>query len=151
MQKGVSPDRLVFSGRVSKEQYLANLQLADLFLDGFPYNAGSTARDALSVGLPILTLSGKTFVSRMAGSLLKSLALDSLITHDLASYENRAVELAQDAHAYRQLREKLQHFIDSGEFLTHQNSPMTWKTCWSMRGKTARGRPQSVSLCPRSP
>jgi predicted O-linked N-acetylglucosamine transferase (SPINDLY family) len=115
VQHGVSPERLVFSGRVSKEQYLANLQLADLFLDGFPYNAGSTARDALSVGLPILTLSGKTFVSRMAGSLLKSMALDSLITHDLQSYEDRAVQLAHDSNAYRSLREKLWHLIATGD------------------------------------
>jgi predicted O-linked N-acetylglucosamine transferase (SPINDLY family) len=156
MQKGVSPDRLVFSGRVSKEQYLANLQLADLFLDGFPYNAGSTARDALSVGLPILTLSGKTFVSRMAGSLLKSLALDSLITHDLASYENRAVELAQDAHAYRQLREKLQHFIDSGEIFdapkfTHDMENLLVHAWENRTGQAAeRQLVPSVAMTPRA-
>jgi predicted O-linked N-acetylglucosamine transferase (SPINDLY family) len=111
---GVDPARLVFSPRVGKEQYLANLQLADLFLDGFPYNAGSTARDALSVGLPMLTLSGRTFVSRMAGSLLHSLGLTELITHDLASYEQRAVDLAQDAVAYKAIRTRMNALVATG-------------------------------------
>jgi predicted O-linked N-acetylglucosamine transferase (SPINDLY family) len=111
---GVDPARLVFSPRVGKEQYLANLQLADLFLDGFPYNAGSTARDALSVGLPMLTLSGRTFVSRMAGSLLHSLGLTELITHDLASYEQRAVSLAHDVQAYQAIRSRMNALVASG-------------------------------------
>jgi predicted O-linked N-acetylglucosamine transferase (SPINDLY family) len=111
---GIDPARLVFSPRVGKEQYLANLQLADLFLDGFPYNAGSTARDALSVGLPMLTLSGRTFVSRMAGSLLHSLGLNELITHDLASYEQRAVDLSQDSATYQAIRGRMTELVASG-------------------------------------
>lgn len=111
---GIDAARLVFTPRVGKEQYLANLQLADLFLDGFPYNAGSTARDALSVGLPMLTLSGRTFVSRMAGSLLHSLGLTELITHDLAGYEDRAVALAQDTQAYQDIRRRMKALVDTG-------------------------------------
>lgn len=111
---GVDVSRLIFSPRVGKEQYLANLQLADLFLDGFPYNAGSTARDALSVGLPMLTLSGRTFVSRMAGSLLHSLGLHELITHDLPSYEARAVSLALDTQAYRSIRQRMAQLVATG-------------------------------------
>lgn len=69
-QEGVAPDRLVFAPRAQPADYLARFQLADLFLDTFPYNAGTTASDCLWMGTPILTRSGRTYISRMAGSLL---------------------------------------------------------------------------------
>lgn len=112
---GIEAHRLIFSPRVGKEQYLARLKLADLFLDAFPYNAGSTARDAISMGLPLLTLSGKTFVSRMAGSILHHMGLDALVTADLQSYEARAVELGTQASTYQSLRQRLQTRIEKGE------------------------------------
>ncbi|OYU68343.1 MAG: acetylglucosamine transferase, partial [Burkholderiales bacterium PBB5] len=67
---GVAHDRLVFAGRVAPPDYLARFQCADLMLDTFPYNAGTTASDALWMGLPIVTYSGRSYISRMAGSLL---------------------------------------------------------------------------------
>lgn len=91
---GVSPDRLIFATRVAPANYLARLAVADLFLDTFPFNAGTTANDALWMGLPILTMSGKTFASRMAGALLTAAELGELITSDLAAYEAKAVEIA---------------------------------------------------------
>jgi predicted O-linked N-acetylglucosamine transferase (SPINDLY family) len=68
--RGVDPDRLVFAGRVQPEDYLARYAVADLFLDCYPFNGGTTANDALWMGLPVLTRSGRTFASRMAGALL---------------------------------------------------------------------------------
>jgi predicted O-linked N-acetylglucosamine transferase (SPINDLY family)/glycosyltransferase involved in cell wall biosynthesis len=91
---GVDPARLIFAGRVMPPDHLARLRLADLFLDNHPYNAGSTANDVLMVGLPLLTLSGRTFVSRMGGSLLTAMGLPELITRSHAEYEERAVALA---------------------------------------------------------
>jgi predicted O-linked N-acetylglucosamine transferase (SPINDLY family) len=93
---GVARDRLIFAPRVAPPDYLARFQLADLMLDTFPYNAGTTASDALWMGLPILTLSGRTYISRMAGSLLTNVGLPDLVTFTLADYERLAVQLGQN-------------------------------------------------------
>ncbi len=92
--RGIDASRLVFAGRVSPENYLARYLIADLFLDSFPFNAGTTANDALFMGLPVLTCSGRSFASRMAGALLTAAGCPSLITSDFRSYEEKAVELA---------------------------------------------------------
>ncbi|WKB52762.1 tetratricopeptide repeat protein [Eleftheria terrae] len=93
--RGIARERLIFAPRVSPAEYLARFKLADLFLDTFPYNAGTTASDVLWMGTPILTLSGRTFISRMAGSLLENVGLPDLVTTSLAEYERRAVELGR--------------------------------------------------------
>ena len=95
-KRGINPKRLVFADRVSHPEYLARLQLADLFLDCFNYNAGATANDALWVGLPVLTMIGHSYTARMAGSLLTALSLPELITTTKEEYENRALDLAKN-------------------------------------------------------
>jgi predicted O-linked N-acetylglucosamine transferase (SPINDLY family) len=90
---GITPERLVFAPRVSPAEYLARFQLADLMLDTFPFNAGTTASDALWMGLPIVTRTGRTYISRMAGSLLTAVGLPDLITETLADYVKLAVTL----------------------------------------------------------
>ena len=92
---GVAPERLVFAPRVAPPDYLARFALADLMLDTFPYNAGTTASDALWMGLPIVTLSGRSYISRMAGSLLTAVGLPDLITETLADYERLAVAIGR--------------------------------------------------------
>ena len=92
----VDPSRLYFAERVQPADYLARFQVADLFLDTIPFNAGTTASDALWAGLPLLTCSERTFSSRMAGSLLLAVGLPDLITYNLQDYEDRAVALAGD-------------------------------------------------------
>lgn len=92
---GVAPERLHFAPRVSPAEYLARFALADLVLDTFPYNAGTTASDCLWMGTPILTRSGRSYISRMAGSLLHAVGLPDLVTHDLPSYERLAVDLGR--------------------------------------------------------
>ncbi|MCE4536489.1 tetratricopeptide repeat protein [Pelomonas sp. P7] len=92
-EEGVAAERLVFAPRAQPADYLARFQLADLFLDTFPYNAGTTASDCLWMGTPILTRSGRTYISRMAGSLLTAVGLPDLITTSLEEYEQRAVQL----------------------------------------------------------
>ncbi|MEI8103260.1 MAG: tetratricopeptide repeat protein, partial [Chlorobium sp.] len=89
IKQGINKERLVFAPRVTPADYLARYQLADLFLDTFPFNGGTTANDALFMGLPLLTLSGRTFASRMAGSLLTNLGLPELIATDLKEYEEK--------------------------------------------------------------
>ena len=80
---------------------------ADLFLDTFPFNAGTTASDALWAGLPVLTCAGEAFASRMAASLLTALDLPELITADLSAYEKQAVALARAPLVHADLRSRL--------------------------------------------
>lgn len=106
-EQGVDPARLLFAPRVAPEQYLARYTAADLFLDAYPFNAGTTANDALWMGLPVLTRSGRTFASRMAGSLLTALELPELITTSLADYEARAIEIATQPELHAELKARL--------------------------------------------
>ena len=105
---GIKKKRLIFASRVTPADYLARYQVADVFLDCTPFNGGTTANDALFMGLPILTLTGKTFASRMAGSLLHSLSLDELITYNLDDYEAKAVELAANRSHVADLRRSIE-------------------------------------------
>lgn len=105
---GIDCQRLVFAGRAAPADYLARYGAADLFLDCFPFNAGTTSSDALWMGLPVLTLSGRSFASRMAGSLLTTLGVPELITTDLQAYEDQAVLLARDQAIYRRLKQRVQ-------------------------------------------
>lgn len=95
--RGVDPSRLVFAGRVPLvEDHLARYRQADIFLDTHPYNAHTTAADALMAGLPVVTYMGHSFPSRVAGSLLHAIGLPELATHSLADYEELALRLALD-------------------------------------------------------
>lgn len=114
-QAGIGPERLIFADRVSPENYLARFQLADLFLDTFPFNAGTTANDCLWMGCPILTLSGRSFASRMAGALLHAAELPELVTENLPDYEEAAVNLAHQPERCRRLRDHLQQVRAHGK------------------------------------
>ncbi|WP_077037407.1 hypothetical protein [Pelomonas sp. KK5] len=109
-ENGVDAARLVFAPRAQPPDYLARFQLADLFLDSFPYNGGTTASDCLWMGTPILTRSGRSYISRMAGSLLTAVGLPDLVTFSLPEYEQRAVQIGRNpgrAASYkRYLREQ---------------------------------------------
>ncbi|NBQ88364.1 MAG: tetratricopeptide repeat protein, partial [Betaproteobacteria bacterium] len=85
--RGVDPARLIFAPRVETQRHLERLVLADLFLDTFPYNAHTTASEALWMGLPLLTLRGRSFASRVASSLLHAVELPQLVTTTLEDYE----------------------------------------------------------------
>lgn len=106
-EAGVDESRLLFAPRVAPQDYLARYTAADLFLDAYPFNGGTTANDALWMGLPVLTRSGRTFASRMAGSLLTALELPELITFTIEDYEEKAVQLATHPETYKPIRQKL--------------------------------------------
>jgi predicted O-linked N-acetylglucosamine transferase (SPINDLY family) len=103
----VSSDRLVFAERVAYDEYLSRLCAADLFLDTVPFNAGTTASDALWCGLPVLTCSGVALAARMAGSLLTACGLREMITYSMADYEATAIRWAQAPQALAALRRRL--------------------------------------------
>jgi predicted O-linked N-acetylglucosamine transferase (SPINDLY family) len=113
-QQGVAAERVVFAGRVSPDNYLARYSVADVFLDTFPFNAGTTANDCLWMGCPLLTLTGRSFASRMAGALLTAAELPELVTTRLADYEEVAVALAQDPARCGRLRQHLQAVREHG-------------------------------------
>ncbi len=104
---GIDPRRMVFSRRMKLPDYLASYRTANLFLDTLPFNAGTTASDALWAGLPVLTCMGEAFAGRMAGSLLHAIGLPELITHTQAEYESTAIELATHPQKLVAIREKL--------------------------------------------
>jgi len=110
----------VFGRMLPQSEYLARYQIADLFLDTFPYNAGTTANDSLWAGLPVLTHMGSSMASRMAASLLKTLDLSELITDSPDSYEAAAIKLGSDSEKINQIKQKLAiNKLTSPLFNTH--------------------------------
>ena len=134
--RGVSSERLIFAKPRPLADHLARHRLADLFLDTIPYNAHTTASDALWAGCPLLTMSGETFASRVAGSLLRAIGLPELITSSLADYERRALDLARDKDLLDTLRGRLQShrstttLFDSGLFA--RNIEKAFQTMWEI-------------------
>jgi protein O-GlcNAc transferase len=105
----VDPDRLIFAKRMHLPDHLARHRLADLFLDSLPYNAHTTASDALWAGLPVLTQIGVTFPGRVAASLLNAIGLPELITTTPQAYEDLAVQLATSPERLAATKRKLAH------------------------------------------
>jgi protein O-GlcNAc transferase len=105
--RNVDPERLVFAKRMTHSEHLARYKLADLFLDTFPYNAHTTASDALWAGVPVLTLQGQSFAARVAASLLTNIGVPELITQSEEEYCSLAIELALNADKLNAIRTKL--------------------------------------------
>ena len=106
-KRGISPDRIIFASRLPLPEHLARHQVADLFLDTLPYNAHTTASDALWAGLPILTCIGNTFPGRVAASLLNAIGLNELITYSQEQYESLAIELATHPQKLQLIKNRL--------------------------------------------
>ena len=98
---------MVFGERLPADEYLARYHACDLFLDTAPYNAGTTASDALWTGLPVLTFIGKSFASRVAASLLHAIGLPELITNTQEEYEALAIDLAMSPKRLAEINLKL--------------------------------------------
>jgi len=130
-QHGIDPNRLIFAGRVSQAEHLARHNVADLFLDTLPYNAHTTASDALWMGLPILTCMGASFPSRVAASLLRAIDLPELIAPSEDAYEELAVTLATDPGRLAAVKQKLLKnrqtapLFDAGLFAMHLEQAYT--------------------------
>ena len=100
-------NRIQFTPRTTHIEYKAKLRLADVFLDTFPYNCGSTTNDVVQAGVPIVTMSGRTLVSRMGGGILNSLGLSELTTDSYENYALRCKQLSQDEVFRKKVREKM--------------------------------------------
>ena len=129
-----SAGRLVFAPSLPNPEHLARFAVADLFLDTLPYNAHTLASDALWGGCPVITCSGETFPSRVAGSILRAAGLPELVTESLSSYEALALRLARDPGELGILRRRLQSnrgavpLFDSHRFT--RNLESAFKTIW---------------------
>ncbi len=125
---GVDPGRLIFAGRMPPDEHLARHRAADLFLDTLPYNAHTTASDALWAGLPLLTCVGTTFPGRVAASLLNTMGLQQLVTASPEDYVEQAVALAADPVRMSGLRDVLEAgrrsspLFDTSRFARHIES-----------------------------
>ncbi len=105
--KGVDPQRLIFAPFMEHEEHLLRYQAADIFLDTFEISACATSGDALWGGCPVVTCAGETFASRAAGSMLRAVGLEELITFDLAEYEAMILDLARNPMRLAELRRRL--------------------------------------------
>ena len=112
-QRGVEPERLVFAGKLPKDEHLARHRMADLFLDTTVCNAHTTASDSLWSGLPLLTCTGRRFTERVAASLLSAVGLPELIAEDVKQYEEVAIHLATNPAKLRNLRTRLSQNRDT--------------------------------------
>jgi predicted O-linked N-acetylglucosamine transferase (SPINDLY family) len=154
--RGVAAERLVFAPRYALPGHLARHRLADLFLDTFPVNAHTTASDALWAGCPLLTLAGETFVSRVAGSLLRAVGMPELITRSLDEYYSLALQLARDAAYLGGLRSRLaanrktSRLFDAGQFaLNLEKAYVTMREIY-LSGEEPRAfavRPSGIGPC----
>lgn len=141
-QRGVSPDRLIFSPNIELAQHLARHRLADLFLDTPYCNAHTTASDALWSGLPVLTCEGTTFASRVAASLLRAIEMPELITTSLEEYGALALKLARDPALLAAIKEKLARnrlttpLFDTERFTRHLEAAYV-----TMHERVLRGEP----------
>ena len=105
--KGLDPERIVFAEYLSESEHLVRLKFADLFLDTFPYNAHTTASDAIRMGVPIVTIKGKSFASRVAASILHQFGLNELIMKDEENYKDKAIKLYNQPNELKKLKTKL--------------------------------------------
>jgi protein O-GlcNAc transferase len=149
---GIAADRLVFAEDVPFDQHIARHALADLFLDTWPYNAHTTASDALWSGLPVLTLTGQTFPSRVGASLLHACGLPELVTHNVQDYLSKATEFAARPQAVQALRRQLQDtrlqvpLFDTERFTRHIES--AYDMAWD---RFSRGLPPEHFAVPPRP
>ena len=140
---GVDPSRLVFAARAEFEEYLSRQVHADLFLDTFPYNAHTTASDALWMGVPVLTYQGKSFASRVASSLLKTSGLDELITTSLADYEALAIALGTNTNLLQPLRKKLTQERSQSKLFDIDSYTESFENCLQLA--TALKHPKAIN------
>jgi len=113
LKHGVDPARLVYATRVPRvEDHLARYRLADLFLDTFPYNGHTTASDALMAGLPVISLCGKSFASRVAGSLLNDIGMPNLAFYSFQEYRNKAFQMASNLEDLKQHKARLKSNLE---------------------------------------
>ena len=146
-QHGLAPERLIFAAKAANPDHLARIGLADLFLDTFPYGAHSTASDALTMGLPVLTFPGKGFAARFCNSIVSAAGAYELICRGPEDYMAKAIGLARDPHRLTTIRSALQQRRDTSVL---RDMPGTARRLeqlfWQMQGECERGETPTPDL-----
>ena len=149
-RRGLDPDRLIFAPKRALPEHLARHRLADLFLDTLPYNAHTTASDALWAGLPLVTCAGRSFAARVAASLLRAVGLPELATSSLEAYRDLALALARDPDRLGALRDKLTANLATAPLFdtdrTRRQVEMAFEVAW--RRRLAGLEPRSFDVPP---
>ena len=147
-KRGVAAERLIFAPKAGVADHLTRHRLADLCLDTLPYNAHTTASDALWAGLPVLTCLGETFAGRVAASLLKAIGLDELITRTLAEYEALALRLSRDPVYLASLKDTLIRNRDASLLFDTQRATRHIETAYRSMAEIARRneKPRSFNV-----
>jgi protein O-GlcNAc transferase len=146
--RGVNPKRIIFADRLPKDKHLARLRLADLALDTRIVNGHTTTSDVLWAGVPVITLMGSHFASRVSASILTAIGLPELITHSLEDYEALAVRLARDPEQLAAIRQKLatnrltEPLFDTPRFV--KNLEAAYKAMW--KTFLAGEKPQKIEV-----
>ena len=112
-QNGVNENRIIFAKKVPVNEHLERMQIADLFLDTFPCNAHTTASEAIRMGLPIITISGESFASRVAESILNQVNLNELVVNNEKDYQNLAIDLANNKSKLEEIKSNLRKSLKS--------------------------------------
>ena len=121
---GINKNRILFAERLPVKEHLKRVKFIDLFLDTFPYNAHTTASEAIRAGVPILTLKGKSFPSRVASSILTNVGLENLIVSNLEDYETKAISLAKN---YKEIESLKKHLAQEKNLIKLFNSKIFTK------------------------
>jgi predicted O-linked N-acetylglucosamine transferase (SPINDLY family) len=144
-ERGIDPGRLIFAPRVKQPEHMARHRLADLFLDTLPYNAHTTAEDALWVGVPLVACLGQNFYARVAASTLHAMGVPELVTDTLTDYENLALALARDPARLAALKVRLEAaratapLFDSARFTRNMEKAYLTMRDIYMSGESPRG------------
>ncbi len=131
-KKKIDTKRIVFGTKVPISEHLARIKFADLFLDTFPYNAHTSCSDSIWAGLPILTLEGDSFQSRVASSLLKTTGLNELVSKNEKEYVDKAVHIAKNQEYLNQLKNKLLASKDSNPLFDNKSFTHNIETAYSI-------------------
>jgi len=149
-KRGVSSQRLIFAPRTNSADHLARQKVANLCLDTLPYNAHTTASDALWAGVPILTCMGAAFPGRVAASVLKAIGLEELITYNLQEYEALAFELSQDAVSLERIKEKILCRRNTCALFDTERSARAIETAYTMMWDRYRRQEMTGALSDRT-
>lgn len=140
-KSGIAPERLIFAPKAPNAHHLARISLADLFLDTFPYGAHSTAADAITMGLPVLTVSGKSFASRFCGSIVAAAGIPQMICATADEYVGRAIAFASDRTSLELVKEALRRQRDTCAL---RDMPALARRLeelfWQMQGEAEQGK-----------
>jgi hypothetical protein len=139
-QSGIAPERIIFAPKALNPDHLARIGLADLFLDTFPYGAHSTAADAITMGLPVLTVPGKTFAARFCASIVAAAGIPEMICATPEEYVQRAIALHRDRKSLAAVKESLLRQRETSVLrdmnaLAHRLEELFWQ----MQGEAERG------------